>query len=142
MSRILVIADAEWVRNEVHASLTDPDLELIDADDPVTAVVQAHELDVDVVVVDLQIAAMGGMAVARDIRNRADLDGLAHIPVLMLLDRAADGFLAKRAGAAAWLTKPIDGPEIRMVVRRLLEPEQATDAHPAPDRASASAAGS
>ena len=127
MSRILVLADAAWVRNEVHATLTDPDLELIDADDPVAAAVAAHEIGADVVVVDLQIAAMGGMAVARDIRNHADLNGLPHIPVVMLLDRAADTFLARRAGAAAWLTKPVDGADLRDIVRRLLGPEPPAD---------------
>jgi DNA-binding response OmpR family regulator len=131
MSRILVVTDAAWIRDEAHATLTDPDLELIDTDDPVAAAVQAHDLDVDVVVVDLQIASMGGMAVARDIRNHADLNDLAHIPVVMLLDRVADAFLAKRAGAAAWLTKPVDGTDLRNIVRRLLEPEpQAYEAIP------------
>ena len=32
MTRVLVVADAQWARNDVHASLTTPDYELVDHD--------------------------------------------------------------------------------------------------------------
>ena len=113
MSRILVVADVPWVRNEVHASLTAPDFELVDLDDPTAAATTALDGDFDAVIVDLQTGSMGGMAVTRDVREQAGLRGLDHLPVLMLLDRAADAFLAKRAGAAGWVAKPFDPHMIR-----------------------------
>lgn len=116
MSRILVVADAAWVRNEVHASLTAPDFELVDLADPAAAAAAALDGDFDAVVVDLQTGSMGGMAVTRDVRERADLRGRDHLPVVVLLDRAADAFLAKRAGAAGWVVKPFDAYTIRAVL--------------------------
>ncbi len=112
MTRILVVADEPWVRNEVHAALSTPDTELIDHDDPSTAAAAAVDNAVDVVVVDLQIGSMGGMAVTRSILEKAE-----HFPVVMLLDRAADAFIAHRAGAGAWVTKPVEAHELRDAVR-------------------------
>ncbi len=113
MARVLVVADEAWVRNEVHAALSDPDIELVDHDDPTTAADVAVDRLVDAVVVDLQIDAMGGMAVTRAIREATD----DHLPVVLLLDRAADAFLAGRAGADAWVTKPIDPAALRDALR-------------------------
>ncbi len=124
MSRVLVVADVPWVRNEVHAALTTPDFELTDLDDPAAAAGRALEDEVDAVVVDLQVGAMGGMAVARDVRNHTGLAGAAPVPVVVLLDRAADTFLAKRSGAAAWLVKPFTSHEMRAAMRQALSAEE------------------
>lgn len=113
MTRILVVADVPWVRNEVHAVLTAPDFELVDLADPTQAAAETMAQDVDAAVVDLQVGSMGGMAVTREIRSQLILKGKPPVPVVLLLDRAADGFLARRAGAAAWLTKPFSAYEIR-----------------------------
>ncbi len=122
MSRILLVADVPWVRSEVHASVTTPDFDVVDLDDPAAAAEAAFSGDYDAVVVDLQVGSMGGMALARSIREQAGLVGSNPIPVVMLLDRAADAFLAKRAGAAAWLTKPFDAHEIRAALTHALGP--------------------
>ncbi|HHC07723.1 MAG TPA: response regulator transcription factor [Actinobacteria bacterium] len=111
MPRILVVADDPWVRNEVHAALSLPGVELVDHDDPTNAAERAATLGVDAAVVDLQIRSMGGMAVTRDFRDLEATNG--SIPVVLLLDRHADAFLARRAGAAAWASKPIEAHELR-----------------------------
>jgi DNA-binding response OmpR family regulator len=115
-SRIIVIADEEWARNEVHAALTQPDYSLIDHDDPKTAYEKISAETPDAVVVDLQVGSMGGMAIARELHQQAAMAGEDSPPVVMLLDRAADGFLAKRAGVAAWVTKPFTAHDIRIAV--------------------------
>lgn len=114
MSRVLVVADAPWVRNEVHAALSDPGMELIDHDEPATAAERAVTEEADAVVVDLQIDAMGGMAVTRSIREVESFEGA--IPVVLLLDRAADAFLARRSGADGWVKKPFTPTELRDAV--------------------------
>ena len=116
MSRILVVADEPWVRNEVHAALSLPGVELVDHEDPTTAAERALELGADAAVVDLQIDAMGGMAITRTFREMEA--GETSIPVVLLTDRAADGFIAKRAGADGWVTKPIDAHALRAALRR------------------------
>ncbi|HEX9854332.1 MAG TPA: response regulator [Acidimicrobiia bacterium] len=106
MSTILVVADEPWVRNEVHAALTTPDFDLIDHSNPATVTAELDADPYDAVVVDLQVGSMGGMAITRSIRQRAAIDNEKATPVVVLLDRQADAFLAKRAGAAAWVVKP------------------------------------
>jgi AmiR/NasT family two-component response regulator len=39
----------------------------------------------------------------------------------MLLDREADGFLAKRAGADAWVVKPFQAHQLRLALGLALE---------------------
>ena len=112
MPKFLVVTDEAWARNEVHAAVTQPDVELIDHDDPATAADTAVSHGVDAVIVDLQLKAMGGMAVTRAIRNATGSRDDAGIPVVMLLDRSADVFLARRAGASAWVTKPFTSHEL------------------------------
>lgn len=111
MPRVLVVADDPWVRNQVHAALSVGANELIDHDDPATAAATANDESVDVAIVDLQVASMGGMAVTRAIRDREH-----PVPVIILLDREADTFLAGRSGANAWVTKPFTASSLRSAV--------------------------
>lgn len=58
----------------------------------------------DVVVADLLAGAAGGFNFARDM---ASDDRLRSVPVLILLDRVQDAWLARQAGARAHRTKPV-----------------------------------
>ncbi len=113
MPKVLLVADSAWVRNDVHAALGTPDYEVADHADPATAVAAVARYEPDVVVVDLQVQSMGGMAITRAIRDAAAVGAGEDVPVVMLLDRRADAFLAGRAGAAAWLAKPFGATELR-----------------------------
>jgi DNA-binding response OmpR family regulator len=78
----------------------------------------------DLVIVDLQITNMGGMAVALDLRLEESGGRLPHVPILILLDREADRFLARRSTADAMLVKPIDPGTLRRTVKTLLAAEE------------------
>jgi len=120
MTTILVVADEPWVRNEVHAGLTNPGYTLIDHLDPATAADATQTEGVDAVIVDLQVGSMGGMAVARAVRQATGSDTHKGVPVVILLDRNADGFLARRAGADAWLMKPFTSHELTTTLEPLI----------------------
>ena len=75
----------------------------------------------DLVVVDMQMGNMGGMATTLELRLEASYDNLGHVPVLMLLDRRPDVFLARRSGAEGWLVKPLDPIRLRRAVAALLD---------------------
>jgi DNA-binding response OmpR family regulator len=62
-----------------------------------------------VVVVDLLAGSAGGYGLGRDMSQDRRL---AKVPILMLLDRPQDGWLARQAGAKAFRTKPIDTTEL------------------------------
>ena len=121
-----MITDEPWVRNEVHAALNEPDHTIADLDDPSAAQQFVKDVDIDVVIVDLQIGSMGGMAVTRAVRNATGDHANQGTPVVMLLDRAADAFLAKRAGARGWLTKPFTSQELRAVLETAVVNEPAS----------------
>lgn len=120
MATVLVAADGAWVRDRVRTALTGPDLELVEVDrgQLVRDVVASRAPDL--VILDLQIANMGGVAVAIDLHLEASAGRLPDVPILLLLDREHDRFLAKRAAADAELVKPIDPGTLRRTVKRLL----------------------
>jgi two-component system, OmpR family, response regulator VicR len=115
MTKVLVVSDSTWVINDVFASLGSPEWDIETVDDPKTAAAVAYETGADIVIADLQIHAMGGMAVIRDIS--ADFEGEKRPRLVMLLDREADAFLARRAGADAFVVKPFQAPELREAMR-------------------------
>lgn len=121
MPKVLVVADVPWVRNAVHAALPGPEYALIDHEDPATAATTAVDAAVDVVLVDLQVKNMGGMAVARAVRDATAERAAGRIPSVILLDRAADGFLARRAGAEGWIVKPLNGHDLRARIAAALD---------------------
>jgi CheY-like chemotaxis protein len=87
----------------------------------------------DLAIVDMQIGTMGGVAVALDLRLEADAGRLDRCPVLLVLDRRADVFLARRSGAEGWILKPLDPIRMRRAVSALLAAGKWHDASFAPD---------
>ena len=77
----------------------------------------------DLVILDLQIGNMGGMATCMDLRLEIDAERLSPVPILMLLDREADVYLAQQAGAQGWLVKPLDSFRLKMAAVALLAGE-------------------
>lgn len=116
MARVLLLTDDIWVENEVRAALTDPGTVVEVTSDPETIVDAVSRHQPEVVVIDLQVRWMGGMAVVRELRAAV---GNGHIPdvrMVLLLDRSADGFLARRAGADAYVVKPFTAQQLREAV--------------------------
>jgi DNA-binding response OmpR family regulator len=74
----------------------------------------------DLAIVDSQIGTMGGIAVALDLRLEADAGRLDPRPVLLVLDRRPDVFMARRSGAEGWILKPLDPIRLRKAVAALL----------------------
>jgi CheY-like chemotaxis protein len=123
MSTILVAAEAAWVRDLVRSSCTGPGQRVVEVSrgQDVRAAVTADEPDL--VILDMQIANQGGVATAIDLRLEASAGRLPDTSILLLLDREADRFLAKRADADAELVKPVDPGTLRRTVERLLAAE-------------------
>jgi len=116
MPSILVVADEPWVLNEVRSALGEARYTITTADDPRTIAAMALASRPDAVVVDFQVGSMGGMAVTRSVRDAFSRTDDAAPPVILLLDRDADGFLAGRSGAAGWVRKPFAAADLRQVI--------------------------
>lgn len=119
MSKVLLVADAPRVQDQVAAALSDSETEVREVSDSRTVIEEVVDFEPDAIIIDMRIGSMGGMAVARAIREAEYIHGLPDIPLVLLLDRDADAFLAKRASAHAWLTKPITAQDLRATLDRV-----------------------
>jgi DNA-binding response OmpR family regulator len=136
LTTILVAADAEWVRAQVRAAFVGRGQRVVEVTSGFDVRPAIAVDPPDLVVLDLQIGNMGGIAVALDLHLEAAAGRLPRIPILLLLDRAADRFLAMRAAVDAELVKPVDAGTLRRTAKRLLSataigaprPEPATSA--------------
>lgn len=121
MATILLVADAPEVEEEL-ASVLDLDEHTLYAIGEGRAVRRAAAvLRPDLVVLDSQIGSMGGIAVCLDLRLEADAGRLDPTKILLLLDRRADVFTAKRSGADGFLVKPLNPLLVTNAVEALLE---------------------
>lgn len=122
MPDVVVAADEETVRDDVRSVLSGRgDVTVREVASGPAVLAAAQKAHPDLVILDLQIGNMGAMAVCLDLRLEEGAGRLDHVPVLMLLDRRADVFLARRANADGWLIKPLDPIRLRRAVGELLE---------------------
>ena len=123
MTTVLLASDADWLIEEVRSALSDPGTtgNVVRAGADVRALVSSQFPDL--VILDLQIGNMGGMAPCMDLRLEIDAERLSPVPILMLLDREADVYLAQQAGAQGWLVKPLDSFRLKMAAVALLAGE-------------------
>jgi len=121
---ILLATDDDATFAEVESALVDEatSLSRVRAGSDVRDAVAA--LDPDLVICDLQIGNMGGVATALDLRLEEGAGRLEPRPILLLLDRADDEFIARRSGADAWVVKPLDSLTVRRSTDALMAPAE------------------
>jgi DNA-binding response OmpR family regulator len=118
---ILVASDAEWVREQLKAVLAGPSTRVRTVSTGSRVLPAVRRRAADLVILDLQIGNMGGIAVCQDLRLEESGERLDHVRVLMLLDRRADVFLARRSGAEGWVIRPLDPIRLRRATTAILE---------------------
>jgi len=116
---VLVATDADEVFDEVDAALSDDQTAVARVRAGRDVVAAIRQLEPALVVLDLQIGNMGGVATCLAIRNEESGGRLDPQQVLLLLDRTADEYLAKQSNADGWLMKPIDAMSLRRAVTSL-----------------------
>jgi CheY-like chemotaxis protein len=120
MSTILVAADAQWVRDQVRSAFVGPGQEVVEVARGQDVRDTFARIDPDLVVLDLQIGNMGGVAVAIDLRLEESGGRLPRARILLLLDRRDDAFIARRADVDLTLVKPVDAGILRRAAAPLL----------------------
>jgi DNA-binding response OmpR family regulator len=123
MTEVLIATDADAVFAEVEAALVDERTTVVRVREGQAVAGAVAGSTPDLVVLDLQIGNMGGIATCIDLRHEAGEGRLPEVPVLMLLDRQADVFLAKRSGAEGWVVKPLDAFSLRNAATAILDGE-------------------
>lgn len=133
MTKTLLATDAPWVLGDVAGTLLPPEFDLVAVERGEDVLPAFAEAGPDLIVLDLQIGSMGAAAIIGDLRNEFETGRLEKVPVLVLLDREADEWLARRLGADAWLLKPLQPGELVRRARLLVEEDQTREADGASD---------
>jgi DNA-binding response OmpR family regulator len=111
---LLVVTDSPQVQDEFRYALT-TGVSARFASDARSAWKELQNQVPTVVVVDIQTGSAGGYGLAKDMSARPEF---AHVPVVMLLERAQDSWLAKQAGATSYVCKPVAAASL---VRKCLQ---------------------
>lgn len=118
-AKILIVDDEAQIRRTLRAALVPHGYEVADASSGEEALEALRDEKPDLVLLDLNMPGMGGLAACREIRERSDV----AIIVLTVRDTERDKVQALDAGADDYITKPFGLPEllarIRAALRRL-----------------------
>jgi DNA-binding NarL/FixJ family response regulator len=116
--RVLIAEDQALVRRGTSVLLSlEPDMEVIgQACDGIEAVSMAKQLHPDIVLMDLHMPRLGGVAATREITR--DLPG-TQVLVLTTLNDDETVFEAVRAGAHGYLLKDVTEQELLDTIRAL-----------------------
>ena len=117
---IIVVAEDNADVADLLCTQLEPFYEVVAARDGVEALKRAGEIIPDLVITDVMMPNMDGMALCRAIR---DNDLTAHIPIIMVTARVTeqDRIEGLKAGADAYLVKPFNTEELLTRVAKLLE---------------------
>ena len=127
MAEVLIATDADAVFDEVEAALADETTSVVRVREGAAVGDVVASKTPDLVVLDMQIGNMGGIAACLHLRLEAGDDRLPDVPVLMLLDRQADVFLARRSDAEGWVVKPLDPMRLGRAISALLAGDRYED---------------
>lgn len=107
-SKVLIVEDDEGLREALVDTLALAGYEWIEADSAEDALVKLKSNSVDIVVSDVQMAGMGGLALLRNIKQH-----WPNLPVLLMTAYAniEDAVSAMKDGAIDYMAKPF-APEV------------------------------
>ncbi|MHB8628959.1 MAG: response regulator transcription factor [Aggregatilineales bacterium] len=117
MARVLVIEDAEDVRQLLVDVLASMDHTAIEAADGLSGVQAALSDPPDLIILDLMMPAASGGSALQFIRGTPEI---AELPVLVLSAHSDIRRIAMDSGADAWLSKPVEIKKLREQIEKLL----------------------
>jgi two-component system KDP operon response regulator KdpE len=122
--RILIADDEPQIRRVMRATLTAQGYDVDDVRTGEEALERLHDSKADLVLLDVNMPGMGGLAACRAIRSTSEI----AIIMLTVRNEEADKVAALDSGADDYITKPFSTPElmarIRAALRRLpISPE-------------------
>jgi two-component system chemotaxis response regulator CheY len=120
MSRtILAVDDSSSIRQMVTLALTRGGYEVISAEDGNAGLAKARATRADMVITDLNMPGMNGLALIREIRKLPHYTG---VPILFLSTESDPAVKqeAKSAGATGWIVKPFQGEQLLAAVKKVL----------------------
>jgi DNA-binding response OmpR family regulator len=115
-ARLLLVEDDERIRQALGLALADEGCDVVEAASGEEAFGRLATTAVDVVLLDLMLPGVDGLAVCRTLRSRGDL------PIIIVSARTdtADVIEGLEAGADDYVTKPLVASELAARIRALL----------------------
>ena len=117
--KILIVEDDPDVRKGMYVRLKANGYEVFLAADAPSSMIEARKHEPDLVILDLGLPAGDGFVVMERLKT---LPSLAVIPIIVVSarDARANQERAVKAGAKAFLQKPVDNAELLAVIRQTL----------------------
>ena len=118
--RCLVVEDSPMMRQLIVFALNRVrELEVIEADDGVDAMRKLAAGKFDIVVTDINMPIMDGLKLVKRIRSD---ENHKNVPIIIITTESAeeDRQRALSLGANAYITKPIQAPQVIAKVKELL----------------------
>jgi CheY-like chemotaxis protein len=118
--KVLIVDDDMRNIFALSTVLEDHEMQVVSADNGRDAIrILQHEMDVDIVLMDIMMPEMDGMETMREIRK---LSGLKNLPIVAVTAKAMKGDREKCIEAGAWdyLSKPVDADRMLAVLRAWL----------------------
>jgi two-component system chemotaxis response regulator CheY len=119
MTRILAVDDSPSMREMIRIALRDAGFTVTEVADGRLALELARKSTFDLVLSDVHMPNMDGIALIRALRSEP---AYRHTPILMLTtesspERKREG---KQAGATGWIVKPFDPQQLIATMKRVL----------------------
>jgi two-component system chemotaxis response regulator CheY len=119
MTAILTVDDSASIRQAIKIALSSEGYAVTEAVNGADGLDKGSAGGFDLIVTDLNMPVMDGLAMIRELRKRP---AGAGVPILFLTTEsdAEIKAQAKAAGATGWLTKPFDPEQLLRVVKKVL----------------------
>ena len=117
--KILIVEDDPDVRHGMHVRLKANNYDVCYAADAISSMSEAKKQEPDLIILDLGLPAGDGFVVMDRLKT---VPSLSLVPVIIVSarDARANQERALKAGAKAYLQKPVSNAELLAVVRRAL----------------------
>lgn len=116
--RVLVVDDEEGFRDGVADLLEMEGYQVLVARNAVEAVPLLPGFRPDVILLDLRMPLLDGEGF---LRGMSGLPASAKVPVVLISAKEDLAAIAARTGAAAYLCKPFEAPQLLAVLQRVLK---------------------
>lgn len=118
--KILIVDDDPDVRHGMHVRLKANHYDTFFAGDAISSMAEARKNEPDLIILDLGLPAGDGFVVMERLKT---IPALAVIPIIVVSARdvLANKERALKAGARAFLQKPVDNAELLKVIRQTLK---------------------
>ena len=119
MKTVLTVDDSASIRQMIKLTLTGAGYQVVEAGNGAEGLTAAKASPVNMIVTDLNMPVMDGLAFIKEMRKLPDYKG---VPIVFLTTESDSGIKqqAKEAGATGWITKPFQQDQLLAVVKKVL----------------------